>query len=273
ALLLEIFGDEWMLAPAMRWRWRYDADWVCADLGRVLAPDAPPETRRALGAERLAPFRAAAAALGITEETGPEIERATLALLERLDAVLARSPYLLGARPSIGDFGMIGPLYAHLGRDPTPKALIAERAPNVAAWTARMMRPAEAGETPGAFAAADAVSAPLTRALAEMTALQAPLLREAEAATAAWLAGAAPGAEAPRAAGRGVFRIGGAEAPVALRPYSLWMLQRARDAYAALAPAARAAADGFLDQIGAGELLRERPERRLALTDFRLRAA
>ena len=42
-------------------------------------------------------------------------------------------PYLLGGKPSIGDFGMIAPLYGHLGRDAKPLAMSAGRGTTVPA--------------------------------------------------------------------------------------------------------------------------------------------
>jgi len=42
---------------------------------------------------------------------------------------------------SIADLGLIAPMYAHLGRDPYPTALMKRRAPNVARWVERMQLP------------------------------------------------------------------------------------------------------------------------------------
>ena len=66
------------------------------------------------------------------------IEAAYEELLDRLEAHFRVSPYLLGGRPSIGDFGMIAPLYAHLGRDPYPASLMKRRAPHCYRWVERM---------------------------------------------------------------------------------------------------------------------------------------
>ena len=47
-------------------------------------------------------------------------------------------PYVLGGRPSIADFGLMAPMFAHLARDPVPATLMKNRAPNVYRWTERM---------------------------------------------------------------------------------------------------------------------------------------
>ena len=49
-------------------------------------------------------------------------------------------PYLLGWKPCVGDFGLLAPMYAHLGRDPHPASLMQQRAPRVYRWVERMNR-------------------------------------------------------------------------------------------------------------------------------------
>ena len=71
----------------------------------------------------------------------PAIEQSYRRLLGELDAHFRDHDFLFGGRPSIGDFGLIGPMYAHLYRDPYPGKLMRETAPNVAAWVERMQSP------------------------------------------------------------------------------------------------------------------------------------
>src|SRR5690606_30537084 len=61
-----------------------------------------------------------------------------------LEAHLAARPYLFGARPAFADFGVWPQLY-ELSTDPTPGALLRERAPRVLAWAERMLDPAAEG--------------------------------------------------------------------------------------------------------------------------------
>jgi hypothetical protein len=51
---------------------------------------------------------------------------------------LQQTPFLLGGHPTIGDFGLFGPLYPHLARDPKPLHLMQTSAPRVFRWTERM---------------------------------------------------------------------------------------------------------------------------------------
>jgi hypothetical protein len=76
--------------------------------------------------------------LGVTAETVPAVESSYEALLGILDEHFSRHPYVLGGRPSIADFGLMAPLFAHLSRDPHPSHLMKLRAPNVYRWTERM---------------------------------------------------------------------------------------------------------------------------------------
>ena len=145
ALLLELYGDEWLLIPAMHYRWAYNRDWVLGEFGALRAPDAPPGERRALGEKLAARFQAMTPALGATPQTIPAIEASYEALLGELDAHFAHYPYLLGTRPSIGDYGLIGPLYAHLYRDPASGALMKRLAPHVADWVERVHNPPAPG--------------------------------------------------------------------------------------------------------------------------------
>lgn len=45
------------------------------------------------------------------------------------------------SKAAVRDGGVIGPQYAHLGRDPVPLALARERSPGVYGWVRRMNAP------------------------------------------------------------------------------------------------------------------------------------
>jgi glutathione S-transferase len=47
----------------------------------------------------------------------PLVEELYLEYLDALSAHFEHYPYLAGWRPCIGDFGLLAPMYAHLGRD------------------------------------------------------------------------------------------------------------------------------------------------------------
>ena len=136
--LLQRLGDEWMVIYAMHYRWNHDGETTFAEFGRSMRPDASPAEQYETGKARGTPFRAMLPALGIVPDTIPGIERSYLRLLDLLDAHFAATPFLLGNQPTLADFGFIGPLYAHLYRDPNSGALMKRHAPRVADWVERM---------------------------------------------------------------------------------------------------------------------------------------
>ncbi|MGF1607548.1 MAG: glutathione S-transferase family protein [Rhodothalassiaceae bacterium] len=268
ALLLELFGDEWLLIPAMHYRWAYNVPWVFGEFGRIALPWAPAFVRRVIGERISRKFRGFVPMLGITEATIPAIERAYEAVLADLDAHFADHDHLFGARPSIGDYGLIGPLYAHLYRDPASGRLMKDKAPNVARWVERVEFP-QSPKT-GDFLPDDAVPDTLLPILRRQMREQIPVLQDTALKLAAW-AHAHPDAERiPRTVGPHGFRIDGATGERATIPYSLWMLQRPLDFYHSLSGAAKAAADALLDQVDGAVFRDFRLPQRVARRNNRL---
>ncbi len=144
ALLFEVYGDEWLVIPAMYYRWCFkkdNLDFIVKEFGGNTIPDASEGDKRDYG-ERLAGYYGGMIDfLGITEKTSGEIEEWYGSFLHDFSEHLKNHPFLLGTRPSIGDFGLMGSLYAHLYRDPYPGRLMKSKAPLVAKWVERMNAP------------------------------------------------------------------------------------------------------------------------------------
>ncbi|MEM8724791.1 MAG: glutathione S-transferase C-terminal domain-containing protein, partial [Pseudomonadota bacterium] len=215
-------------------------------------PDAPPEQQVAAGKMVGTPFKGFVPMLGINEATIPAIEASYEALLADLDAHFAEHPYLFGTRPSIGDYGLIGPLYAHLYRDPASGEIMERLAPRVAEWVRRMVEP----EAPlsGEFLLDDRIPETLEPLLARMMAEHVPFLAETAQLLDDWHA-QNPDAEVPRGVGMATFTIEGVEGQGAARTFSLWMLQRALDILKSLAPEDRAACEEMLCKVGGQSLI------------------
>ncbi len=255
ALMLEFYGDEWLLIPAMHYRWSVidqQYDFIMGEFGAMSAPEASREDQIALGEKLCAPFRGSIPALGVTPEMIPGIEQSYAELLADLDAHFSQYDYLLGSRPSIGDFGLIGPLYAHLGRDPVPLALMQRSAPNVYRWVQRMNAPQPRS---GEFLSNDEIPATLLPVLARMCREHLPDAVDVVAHNAQWLA-ANPGGNLPRVLGFHPFTMGGATGTRYIHSYSQWMLQRCLDQYAGLSGDDRKRADELLEQVGGLNALR-----------------
>ncbi len=252
ALLLECFGDEWLVIPAMHYRWNYNEEWVYGEFGKTALPDGTPEEQYATGKERGSMFRGFVPMLGINEATIPAVEASYEALLAELDTHFAVHPFLLGSRPSIGDLGLIGPLYAHLYRDPASGEIMERLAPGVAEWVRRMVDVKE--PLSGEFLPDDEIPETLLPVLARMMSEQVPYLAKVADMFGEWLA-ANPDTEIPRAVGMADFTIEGTNGQRIAAPFSLWMLQRGFDYLASLEGADREACEAMLRSAGGEALL------------------
>ncbi|KUO57741.1 MAG: glutathione S-transferase [Sphingomonadales bacterium BRH_c3] len=267
ALLLECFGDEWLVIPAMHYRWHYNEDFAYSEFGKTAAPGASAEEQYRLGKERAGPFRGSLPILGVNDETVPAIEAGYEALLADLDSHFAEHAFLFGTRPSIGDYGLIGPLYAHLYRDPASGEIMERLAPRVAKWVRRMVN-VEAPQS-GEFLPNDEVPETLHPVLRRMMEEQVPHLQGVARMLGEW-ARQNEGNEPPRGLGMADFAIEGIGSQRMAFPFSLWMLQRGLDYLASLSGADRAACEALLRQVGGEALLNFDLPLRLTFENHRL---
>jgi len=143
--VLEEFGDEWGNKWMFHYRWAREADQVSASerigaamsgtSGDALQTVAAGIRERMIGRVWF---------VGSNAQTAPQIEAGFQAAIAQIEAHLAGRPYLFGARPAFGDFGMWGQIY-NAWTDPTPGAFLRERAPRVVAWCQRMLDPKAEG--------------------------------------------------------------------------------------------------------------------------------
>lgn len=141
AHLFELFGGEGLLRPAMHYRWNFDAVNLpfLRDTFRDVLPDGLGSEGEAAAFDHASGrMRKAAVAFGVTPETFATVEESYADFLGRFNAHLQQTPFLLGGHATIGDFGLFGPLYPHLARDPKPLHLMQTSAPRVFRWTERM---------------------------------------------------------------------------------------------------------------------------------------
>ncbi|WP_108811816.1 glutathione S-transferase N-terminal domain-containing protein [Sphingorhabdus sp. Alg231-15] len=144
AHLFELFGGEGLLRPAMHYRWNFDDVNLpfIRDVFRDVLPNGlDPEAQKAVFDHASGRMRKAAVAFGVTPETFTTVEESYADFLGRYNAHLQQTPFLLGGHATIGDFGLFGPLYPHLARDPKPLHLMQTTAPRVFRWTERMNMP------------------------------------------------------------------------------------------------------------------------------------
>jgi glutathione S-transferase len=148
--LIEEYADEWGNKPMFHYRWWYEPDQKSAArrIAEANLPGAPEDAIAKLAVsleQRMVPrLRFVGSSVGTREQ----IEASFRRQLAILDPHLATRPYLFGARPSLGDFGLFAQLY-ECAIDPTPGAILRAQAPRVAEWIERMLDPTALGPFEG----------------------------------------------------------------------------------------------------------------------------
>ena len=227
--LFALWGDEWLVIPAMHYRWNKDNfPFIYEEFGQVVTPKAPKFVKAYFGKKLAKKFQGFVPLLGITEKSIPYIEDwYENTVLHYLNEHFATHKYLLGDKPCTGDFGLLGPLYAHLYRDPAPKQLMDKLAPNVAAWVKRMNNPSAEQHTSAAarndnnpasnpaFLENDEIPPTLLPLLKDMFAQQWPVLKNTSEALSHWREKNASNENTsrfiPRTIGQHTFKIGRSE--------------------------------------------------------------
>ena len=145
--LVEEFGDEWGNKWMFHYRWAREVDQLSSAgrLARGMMPDADEERHAAMVAMVQARMVDRVWFVGSNKQNAAQIEDSFGEAIGLLDAHLANRPYLFGARPAFGDFGLWAQFY-EAWTDPTPGALIEGRGHNVLAWVQRMLWPRAEGE-------------------------------------------------------------------------------------------------------------------------------
>jgi len=282
AHLLELFGGEGLLRPAMHYRWDFDdtnVPFLSKDFTAALVLGADDETRAGVFAFSSDRMRSATTAFGVSEELVPEIERSYEQFLDLFDAHLAGSPYLLGGRPTIGDFGFMGPLYAHLARDPYPSVMMKQRAQRVWRWVERMNSPvldaSEYGDVSETLFADDGVPDTLRALLAYIGDEYLNEAVDQVATVDRWLAEHPDAAEGEVVLGKPTRRFSGTTTfdwrghpmTVAVVPYRLFLIKRLQDAVADAGPADQQTVRTVFAEAGLDPLLDVRPRRWVVRAD------
>jgi len=153
--LIEEFGDEWGNKWMFHYRWARPADQDSAAqrIARSMRPDAAGAELAQLAAGVKERMVGRVWFVGSSPATAPLIEASYRDTLGILEQHLAARPYLFGARPAFGDFGLWGQLY-ECWTDPTAGEILRKQAPSVATWVERMQSP----QAEGAFESWDGLA-------------------------------------------------------------------------------------------------------------------
>jgi glutathione S-transferase len=264
AFLWELYADEFMILPAMHYRWAFPES-VAKARADFAATNGDPVAAGAF-ADRMS---GVLPGIGVLPETTAAIEAHLAELLDDLERHLAVHPYLLGGRPSLADCALMGPMYAHLYLDAAPGRLLRERAPRTCHWIERMNHPDP--DDVGEWLADDALADTMRPMLARIARDAGPYVLDTVRAFEDW-ADARPveTTDPPRAVGFHQTALRGVAFGRYTSPYTLWMLQRVLDPYRALSAGERADVDRALDGTGCAAFVAHEPRHRLEKRGFKL---
>ena len=267
--LFETWADEWLVIPAMHYRWNKDNfPFIYQEFGKVIAPNMPGFIRAFIGKKIGAKFKGFVPLLGITDKSIPAIEDwYENYVLPMLDKHFAEHDYLLGSKPCLGDFGLMGPLYAHLYRDPTPGALMKKIAPNVAKWVERMNQPQD---VEGAFLVDDMIPDTLLELLTRMFKEQWPVLINTVKSLETWVDKNPQIVDIPRSIGEHDFTIGDVTEKRAIGTFQQWKVQRILDCYHQFDGEQKISVDTFLTTVGGLDSMQLDIKKRLSRVNNKL---
>ena len=145
--LIEEFGDEWGNKWMLHYRWAREADQKAASgrLVREMMPEQSVDEQAGMARKIAERMCGRVWFVGSNPTTAEQIEDSFREALGLLESHLEKREFLLGSRPSLGDFGLWGQLY-NASLDPTPGAILRDKAPSVMRWIERMLEPKASGD-------------------------------------------------------------------------------------------------------------------------------
>lgn len=249
AALFELLGDDWLVFPAMHYRWnfkRYNLPYILKTFGRNRTPRWPSSLHWLGGiktAQRFAPV--AREMLGVSRTNTKALERWTQAFLDQLNEHFAEHDYLLGGRACHGDFALFGPLSAHLASDPYPRTQLLKHKFHLVDWLYRMEQtPRDTGN----WLANDEIPESLIPILQWQFRDQIPYVHNVMSMTSQWLTEHPDTLEFPRFIGKAPYKIDDACGQRMCAPYTQWMYQRVTGPIEQVAASENAALTQWLAQ-------------------------
>lgn len=275
--LFDLIGAEGLLRPAMHYRWNFPEENLSFLHYHFFHSQRAHPDREAKTQHMMNKMRYAAMVFGVTDESRDLVETLYMEFLLALDKHFEQYPYLLGWKPCIGDFGLLAPMFAHLGRDPKPLQIMQQQAVQVYRWVERMNRAhqdaPEHYNTGSGYLADDEIPETLLAVLAVVAQDLLPETKAAADSINEWLA-SSPLASGDRASrylgqndGKAKFTVRGQMFESGAQPYRFFQLQLVQDAYESCTENERASVDAILDSCGLQELLTIKLGRRLEQRD------
>lgn len=255
ACLLEAWGDEWWVPIAMHTRWSYPENRALFrhDAGSAMLPWAPRFLQDKVAERPMKFLTGMLPYVGITPSQHDTMNQWTVDMLDALDRHFAEHAFLLGERPTLGDFGLVGTMYGHLGRDPWPRRELIEPRRHLSAWLARMQNPAPHAN--GSLLPDDAIADTLKPVFHSVLHEFVPLVKDIAGKVRAHALANGTGKRMPRGLGMSTTTMGGKPFTRGALGYMVWMLQRALDCHRAMNADEQARVQAWLESLDAGDLL------------------
>jgi glutathione S-transferase len=258
AYLFELWGDEFLLPLAMHTRWNRPEhlDWYPMQAGTVMLPGWPAFMQRWMGRKIANGMQGHVQTLGFDLAQSEVLDRFGQIQLDGLNAHFAQHKFLLGDRPCLGDYGLIGPLYAHIGRDPLSKRDLIDTRPHLKAWIERMFQPDSS--TDGEFLPDDQIPETLMPALRSIFDEMLPFLQGCADAVSLTPLLASGTRKAPRFFGLFDYPLAGATHRRAAASYPVWMAQRLQNLHASMTVDEQQLVGDWLGRVNGSALLQLR---------------
>lgn len=226
-MLLELHADEWFPTVIMHTRWNTptNAKFAISEFARCGMPWLPGPIAKKIVAPLAGKMASYRPVLGVTPQTAPGIERFLRETIETLQNHFCEHAFLFGTRPSLADFALFGPLWAHVYRDPGSRHYF-DAAPALVDWMERLQkRP----QDPGAFLPDDEVPATLDPLFERFFGEHFPFLRSLVTAIDAYFETRPDQVHVPRSLGDASFSIGGVDGTRRWLTFGQWMFQRSHE--------------------------------------------
>ena len=252
--LFELWADEWLLLPAMHYRWKENnASFIYREFGRVISPYLPGFLRAVLGKKIANRFKGFVPVLGINERSIPDIEDwYENHVLHHLNQHFAAHNYVLGDCPSLADVSLMGPLYAHLFRDQAPGELMKKLAPHVVKWIERMQQKDAAHSQ---WLENDGIPQTLFPLLQRMFKEQWPVLLNTVLEVEEWSNAYPDEKNVPRSIGTHTFELNDNKHSRAILSFAQWKLQRVLDVYQSFSDEEKVSVDELVKDLEGSDYL------------------
>lgn len=253
SLLIEIWADEFWHPTAEHYRFSFPENFpIWRDELSTLLPGFPQFMQHKLVNHFYHYMLSITGEMGVLPESLKLIERWSETQLDTLDQHFSRMPFLLGTRPSLADFSLMGPINGHLNRDPRSVTVLIEPRPHLKAWLERMSKPlSDTGE----FLADDQLPNDLQPLLSSLFRELLPYLQQCVASLQTLGQQSSTDPRYQRLGLQVEIPYGEGNLKRVVVPYTLWMLQRLLDAFGQMSSTDAASVRSWLGQNGGEQLL------------------